>query len=367
LAKLDGMDRESRYKVDRLRSHSHILEPHERIDPYRRWDGRYDDLIRRQLAELYEPCDREALQERLEPLLKQALAARSPAETESWVLTTALELAPRLGEEYTARLFAQAPPLLDRLLDLNQQARILEKGMLAAAHFDLPEVGRALAARIVAVIHTHQVEGDDGAIRGLVGPALRGLRKLGLRDALNDMMNHIAQLMRRAEAQEHSAAGGSKAQDMSSDDLPSQDRRLARLSILLHLAAAWLYFGQNKSAQRALNEVRDALLAPGWEKARGSRLARAYIEALADAPGEEALARITEVLERLPAPIDTYTTSSHYSRLQLDVIDAVVRTLVGEGAAVDPAIRRWLDEDELLVRRRIHRDTRAALAAAGMT
>jgi len=367
LAKLDGMNRESRYKVDRLRSHSHILEPHERIDPYRRWDGRYGDLVRRQLAELYEACDREALQERLDPLLTQVVKARSPAETESWVLATGLELAPRLGEEYTTRLFALAPSVLDRLLDLNQQARILEKGMLAAAHFDLPEVGRALAARIVAAIHTHQAEGDDDAIRGLLGPALRGLRKLGLRDALNEMMNHIAQLMRRAEAEEHSSADGSKAEDLSNEDLPSQDRRLARLSILLHLASAWLYFGQSKAAQRALDEVRDTLLTPGWEKARASRLARAYIEALADAPGEEALARIAEVLERLPAPVDTYTTSSHYSRLQLDVIDAAVRTLVGEGVAVDPAIRRWLDEDELLVRRRIHRDTRAALAAAGMT
>jgi hypothetical protein len=72
-----------------------------------------------------------------------------------------------------------------------------------------------------------------------------------------------------------------------------------------------------------------------------------------------------ELLRRLPAPSDTYTTSSHYSRLQLEVIEAAVLALVG-GEARSDSKSRWLDEDEFLVRRRIHRDTRAALARAGL-
>ncbi|MEQ8788924.1 MAG: hypothetical protein RIC55_21610 [Pirellulaceae bacterium] len=362
LATLDGMSRETRYKIDRLRLHSFILEPHQRIDPYRRWDGRYDDLVRRQLADLYEPCDREQLQQQLNPLLQQAVEAKSPGANESWVLATALELAPRLGEKYTREILPQAMSLLDRLADLDQRARILEKGMLAAAHFDLPEVGRELSARIVQTFRAHQEDASDNTVRSLLGPALRGLRKLGLRDELNGIMNHIARMLRSA-----SPAGGAPSGRLAEDDLPTQDRRLARLSMLLHLAASWLYFGQHTSARQALDEVRDALFQTGWEKARAARLARAYIEALAEAPIEESLVRIRDFLQRAPAPIDTYTTSSHYARLQLDVIDAVVRTLAGDSAAIDPAIRRWLDEDELLVRRRIHRDTRAALAAAGMT
>ncbi len=38
---LEFMDRLDRYKIDRLRQHSRVLEPHERIDAYRRWHRRY--------------------------------------------------------------------------------------------------------------------------------------------------------------------------------------------------------------------------------------------------------------------------------------------------------------------------------------
>jgi cellulose synthase operon protein C len=46
----------------------------------------------------------------------------------------------------------------------------------------------------------------------------------------------------------------------------------------------------------------------------------------------------------------------------LAIVEAAVLALVGDDAALDPATRRWLDESEFLVRRRIHRDVRQALA-----
>ena len=56
---------------------------------------------------------------------------------------------------------------------------------------------------------------------------------------------------------------------------------------------------------------------------------------------------------------DQQTTSSHFSLSQLDVVEATVLALVSDEASLSPESRRWLDEDEFLVRRRIHRDVRA--------
>ena len=57
------------------------------------------------------------------------------------------------------------------------------------------------------------------------------------------------------------------------------------------------------------------------------------------------------------------TTSSHFSLSQFDVVEALVLSLVSDDASLDAETRRWLDEDEFLVRRRIHNDMRQAMKA----
>lgn len=43
----------------------------------------------------------------------------------------------------------------------------------------------------------------------------------------------------------------------------------------------------------------------------------------------------------------------------------VALAVSGDDFAMGAAARRWLDDDEYLVRRRIHRDTRKSLGEAG--
>lgn len=56
------------------------------------------------------------------------------------------------------------------------------------------------------------------------------------------------------------------------------------------------------------------------------------------------------------------TTSSHFSVNQLRVVEALVLAVVSEEFTMNSESRRWLDDDEFLVRRRIHRDMRAAMS-----
>jgi hypothetical protein len=69
--------------------------------------------------------------------------------------------------------------------------------------------------------------------------------------------------------------------------------------------------------------------------------------------------RLEEVFKSLKGIKDTYTTSTHFSVSQLDVVEAVVLAVVSDDFTQGTQARRWLDDDEFLVRRRIHRDMRA--------
>jgi hypothetical protein len=74
---------------------------------------------------------------------------------------------------------------------------------------------------------------------------------------------------------------------------------------------------------------------------------------------------VEELFQRLRGVSDSHTTNTHYSLARLQVVEAAVRAVVTDDFALGPAARRWLDDDEYRVRRRVHRDVRAAVGAAG--
>ena len=76
---------------------------------------------------------------------------------------------------------------------------------------------------------------------------------------------------------------------------------------------------------------------------------------------EIAQKRLEEVFKSLKGVKDTYTTSSHFSVSQLDVVESVVLAVVSDDFTMGTQARRWLDDDEFLVRRRIHHDVRKAM------
>jgi hypothetical protein len=81
-------------------------------------------------------------------------------------------------------------------------------------------------------------------------------------------------------------------------------------------------------------------------------------------PPAEARLEFADLFEpgRLEPLANTMTTSPFYSWFHLNVVEAVVLTLASDDFALGAVTRRWLDEDEFLIRRRIHREVRAALA-----
>ena len=143
------------------------------------------------------------------------------------------------------------------------------------------------------------------------------------------------------------------------------------LQTLLNLAAGWLTFGLNDHAAPILDEARSGLLdlhALKLTPPEYTLLARAYVTALGQGPSETGLKRITELFNKMDAGkiTNTWTTGPYYSRLHLNLVEDVILAVVSDEFALGPAGRRWLDDDEYLVRRRIHADMKRNLATSGL-
>jgi hypothetical protein len=363
---LDVMEPMSRYKADRLRQHSRIIEPHEKIDAYRAI-RRFRDDLSPALNALYDVRDRGELADRLTRLLGRKRDGSGADRPEVRLFGTALELAPRLGEAFARDLLGRVAKAIDRLPDLRDRAVLLEKALHLALHFDQ----RASVASFVGRFHEMLADrrGDETlhAVEPLLGQCFRGLRKLGMRDEIGRLLGRMAELV--LEGRGVAAGSGAEATDplrfTAERRGPGAGEWGRALRLLLHVAAGWSYFGQDDRARHILDEARDLLLEGDLAPVDQTKLACGYIDALGQTPVEVALPRLEELLPRLGRVHDTYTTSTHYSLSRLNVVESLVLALAGDAMALDQAGRRWLDDDEYLVRRRIHRDVRAAMGQEG--
>src|SRR5207253_7378744 len=93
---LESVDRLERYVVDRLRKHSKVLEPDQRINPYRHWSGRISDF-EKAIAELTDLTDRNEIANRVDKLLREVPKGPRGNGDRARVLRAGLEAAPRVG------------------------------------------------------------------------------------------------------------------------------------------------------------------------------------------------------------------------------------------------------------------------------
>jgi hypothetical protein len=324
-------------KVQHLLQHSRILEPGERVDAFREgWLDPQTDAGH-EFAGLRYVTDREELANRLLPVV--ASAGRNPERLPA-VLAEALDLAPRLGESI-------ADGILQRLLGalgswtfagsperVTAEVTAVERGLFVAAHFDRAAAVKRLVASLDRLLQARRAEESrpvEDALLNLVGEGLRGLRRLGLRAEADRLLERIAAW-------------------------PPTPRRM------LTLAGGWFYVGRDGPATEILDGGRRLLFAPtAAVEGQQTDLACAYAAALGHAPVRLALERVQELFTRLNGITDNLVTNTHYSLAKLRLVEAAVRAVVTDDFALGPAVRRWLDDDEYRVRRRIHRDVRALI------
>ena len=324
-ASLNGLAKLDRYKVDRVRQASKVLEPHERLDPIMAFQRGEADPRGPEFASLRGVADVGELDRGLVGIMNGARSA-SP-DDRARLYDGVMDFFPALAHD---RACSHLETILGNVADIDalKRAQVLEEALMLAGHFG--EEG--LARRIFALLEPLVAGiGADAAVEiaPLASGMLRTLRRFGL----------------RSEAERLLAALQAAARGKSTPHLVAR----------LHTASALAFLGEEG---RALPVFEEALASLGGDLPMPERLqlGRALTRALGTAPFAFAIAGLERVQRRLEVITDSFNTNTHVCLSVVDFVESLVLGYASEDLAIDHAARRFLDEDEYLVRRRIHRD-----------
>ena len=315
-----------RYKVDRVRQASKVLEPQERLDPIAAFQRGEADPRGPEFAQLRTEADPTAIDRMVREIV--TLGERSPADVKARLYDGAMDFFPSLRHERAHALLATVVHTSNDIPP-PRRAQVLEEALMLAGHFG----EEALAREILAVLEPTLAEvGQEGAaaIAPVAAGMLRTLRRFGLRDAAERMLTVL-----------QSAASGKGTPSL-----------IARL----HIAGALSFLGQTDRARPVFEEALSHLKTAELQMGERLQLGRALSRSLGAAPMEYALAGLSALEKNVVVVSDSFNTNTHVCLSVLDFMEALVLGYASEELAIDPATRQHLDDDEYLVRRRIHKD-----------
>lgn len=360
------------FVISRMQQQSRVLEPVEQPDPYKKFTVEHEGGLKKDLHELGTERDPTRLMKRIRELYTREGKAdgrnrpQPMTQNQLIVLFESLPLSGRCGGTFAAELIRLVPDALRQQFPLmpelhKKQAHLLERGLFLAGHFDHRDLVGQLVDAFTEVVSGRTDDTQLELINEVCGSCIRSLRKLGLRDDIDKLLRRLMTAV----------VGRGSVKDLKAKYSGRPDQWMKALQTLLNIAGGWLTFGLTDQANPILDEARSELLsAPGGKPMPQdhTKLAAAYITAVGQGPAESGLQRIAELFRKIdPNKItNSFTTAPFYSRLHLNVVEAVVLAVVSDDFALGTAGRRWLEDDEYLVRRRIHADMRAVLAGSGL-
>src|SRR5439155_1569483 len=83
---------------------------------------------------------------------------------------------------------------------------------------------------------------------------------------------------------------------------------------------------------------------------------------LGQAPFDFAQQRFVELFQRLESVATSWHSTPGYCALQIQLVESVILAVVSDDFSRGAELRRWLDDDEYLIRKRMHDDLRAMMA-----
>jgi len=359
------------YVIHRMREQSEILEPVEKLNPYAAW-MKLDDPLRKALSELPRIKEPNALVRTIRELYRTTTGGKPNTEFQFFVLHEALPLSTRVGEQFSIELISLVPDAMrsssksgTQIVELaKKQGQLLERALFLAAHFDRREKVYELVDQFIELLRAKPEDQRHELINVVAAQCLRSLRKLGLKDEIDKLLGRMQELILGGQPVSQVRA---RYRTRDTKSISRVDQWGKALQSLLHLAGGWLAFGLSDQSTQILDEARDELIGQNpspFQLKDYTLLAQAYVAALGHGPADSGLPRIEELFRKMPPGKikNGFTSSSFYSRFHLNLVEETVLAVVSDDFALGPAGRRWLDEDEYLVRRRIHRDMKRALA-----
>lgn len=318
---LAALDRVARYKVDRLREASRILEPHERPDAIGAFSKRQHDARGPEFAALRGIPEASKRAKEINGLV--ATAAKADEAEKARLLDGIFDVLLELPEAHAAPILVKSIPLIGTLPEA-KRAVLYTEALVVAGHFGRTELVPDLLEQLGTAVRVV----DGSALERVLDQSLRALRRIGLRHEISELLADV----------EHALAGNQ-----------------ANLRARLALAGGLAFLGDTQRSLPILEQARKALGESMHLTAR-LELTRALAAAFAQAPLGHALGGITELAGQLRDITDSFGTNSHYCLSVLHFVESLVLGITSDDLALGEAGRRFVEDDEHLIRRRLHRD-----------
>jgi hypothetical protein len=358
------------YLINRLRYTSKILEPQGTLHPYA-VVTRQTDPLQQTLTQLHALRDINKIVDQIQRLLKNGVPGKADHEAKFLVLREALIFAPRAGEAITLEWLKQVPAVVAAwgskrdpgfsTSRLNEQGELLVRAIVPAGHYDRRDIVKQLIEEFSNLIHGKRDDERFKLINVVCGHSLRVMKKLGMRDEIDRFYTMLHSEILR----------GASTGELRKKYAAAPSAWSGVLQTSLNLAGGWLSFGMTERAEPILAEARNELLGPQAVKldvTDYTKLASAYVTALGQGPSELAVSRLLELFQKMDQKRipNTSTTAQCYSQFHLALVEDVIRAIVSDDFALGPGGRKWLDDDEYLVRRRVHADMNRERERSGL-
>jgi hypothetical protein len=315
-----------RFKYNRIVQGSRVLDPRQDVDAFDRWMEKEDEPFAG-LELLSKPEALSALFDRMLVNIQQL-----GPEPRAWALAELLEYLEALPEPLAVPRLRAALKFIPST-PLAVQPRLLRNALLLAGYYDRSD----LIAEVLATLARSDVDLTK------TEPA-----------AYAELLGRCAPVLRRSNYESELASLLTKLEDRVAGD-PGLPSVLARI----HIAAAFASLGQPGRVHGAFVSAL-ALLRELTAPADHQALLREISVALSRSSPGQAIAGARTLMEQLANTTDSMSTNSHYCLAVVHLMEAVVTVLASEDLVLSEWARRWIEEDEHLLHRRIHRDLAVA-------
>ncbi len=278
-----------------------------------------------EFAELRALPDAAARATALDAIVTTAAAAATSDADRERLLDGVFDVLLELPEAAATPLLVRAWPRIANV-PAPRRATLYTGALVAAGHFGRTELVPAILAGLSSAMPV--VPGNE--LEGVVQHSVRTLRRIGLR-------GEIGELLARAEA----ALPASR-----------EDALRGRLA----LATGMAYLGDTARALPVFEQARSALATATLKMPDRLPLTRALALAYAHAPLANALAGIAQLSLQLKDINDNLSTNTHFCLSVLNFVESLVLGITSDDLALGESGRRFVEDDEHLIRRRLHRD-----------
>jgi hypothetical protein len=318
------------FKIDRLREKSRILEPDEKIDAYRFFktpsaadihqiDRLLGDHSRYALNNLADALQKLVIVERADSasLLAKIIdrVGATPGLNDVRDLARRYEEDPRNRDGYS-KSDREIAAMAEEYRDLDKfrtEAKVISQALPKCREANSSELVCRCVGIVVDMLASQKGTNPNRTLDGLPQACCLALQGPQLQTELESFLQ-------RATALIHQGEGLSSLKERSERNWPGI------LRMLLEMATGWFYLGDVKQAIPVIDVSEELLREPRrlGRQVYSQQFALVHVQVLKAAPVEFATERLARFFENLGTLQDTFTTSSHFSLLQLQIVETVV-------------------------------------------